>query len=309
MSHDEHNARSHGHEHTHEHSHEHEHSHGHEHGHGHRHGHEHGHHHGHGREHPDLAALEGFSADLAQGEDILTIRMFSGLSGDMFLAGLLELTGIGEEELSAVLKGLLPELEASVRLERKEVNHIGGVHARVELPHQHAHRTLRDVQDIIAKSSLCDAAKQSSARAFSLLAEAEGRVHGLPPAEVHFHEVGALDSILDTCLACELYARLGAKALVASPLPLGDGYVHCAHGVLPVPVPAVLELMDNVPVKPFPGSGETVTPTAMALLRALDAKFGPWPPMRVEKKALAFGTHVFENAPNGALFAFGKTWA
>ena len=121
--------------------------------------------------------------------------------------------------------------------------------------------------------------------------------------------MGALDSIVDTCLACELYARLGAKVLVASPLPMGDGQVRCAHGVLPVPVPAVLELMDNVPVMPFPGSGETVTPTAMALLRALDAKFGSWPPMRLEKKALAFGTRVFENAPNGALFAFGKTWA
>lgn len=246
---------------------------------------------------------------MPEGEDILTIRMFSGLSGDMCLAGLLSLTEIGEDELSTILSGLLPELEGSVRLERKEVNHIGGVHAHVELPHQHAHRTLADVKDIIAKSTLRDEAKETSAKAFTLLAEAEGRVHGLPPTEVHFHEVGALDSILDTCLACELYARLGAKTLVASPLPLGDGFVHCAHGVLTVPVPAVLELMDNVPVKPFPGSGETVTPTAMALLRALDAKFGPWPPMRVAKKTLAYGTRVFENAPNGALFAFGKTWA
>ena len=139
----------------------------------------------------------------------------------------------------------------------------------------------------------------------SLLAKAEAAVHGKAPEDVHFHEVGALDSILDICMACELFAMLAPEHFVVSPLPVADGHVHCAHGIIPVPAPAVLELMEGVPVRPFPAQGETVTPTAMALLKALGATFGPWPAMRVEKRALAYGTKVFEGAPNGALFAFG----
>lgn len=84
-----------------------------------------------------------------------------------------------------------------------------------------------------------------------------------------------------------------------------DGCIACAHGIIPVPAPAVVELLEGVPVRPFQGDGETVTPTAMALLRALGAQFGPWPSMRVEKQALVYGTRIFPNAPNGALFALG----
>ena len=106
-------------------------------------------------------------------------------------------------------------------------------------------------------------------------------------------------------MSCELFARLSLSRFVVSPLPVADGHVHCAHGIIPVPAPAVIELMEGVPVRPFAGQGETVTPTAMALLKALDAEFGPWPAMRVESRALVYGTKVFEGAPNGALFAFG----
>ncbi len=138
-----------------------------------------------------------------------------------------------------------------------------------------------------------------------MLAVAEGAVHGRTPDQVHFHEVGALDSILDICMSCELFHRLSPSRFVVSPLPMADGFVHCAHGIIPVPAPAVLELMDGIPVRPFPGQGETVTPTAMALLRALNAEFGPWPAMTVEKKAIIYGSRVFEDAPNGAIFACG----
>lgn len=266
-----------------------EHDHAHEHSHEHVHCHEHQHGHCHAR----------------AGQRILTIRMHSGLSGDMFLAGLLSLTGIQPEELEGILTGILPELAGCLSLERMEVHAIGGVHARVDLPHQHSHRTLADVQDIIAQSAMQERAKEFAVRAFTLLARAEATVHGKSPEQVHFHEVGALDSILDTCLTCELYVRLGVDTLVASPLPVADGQVVCAHGILPVPAPAVLEMLENIPVRPFSGEGETVTPTAVSLLRAFAAEFGPWPCMVVQKKALAYGTRVFDNAPNGALFALG----
>ena len=236
---------------------------------------------------------------------MLTVRAHSGLSGDIMLAGLLRMTETAEAELDQLLTSLMPELTGSVKLVRKEVNAIGGWHAEVSLPHQHEHRTLADILDIIAASGLSERGRELSAATFTLLARAEAAVHGKSPEDVHFHEVGALDSILDICMACELFARLAPTRFVVSPLPVADGHVHCAHGIIPVPAPAVVELMEGVPVRPFPVQGETVTPTAMALLKALGAEFGPWPAMRVDKRALAYGTKVFEGVPNGALFAFG----
>lgn len=236
---------------------------------------------------------------------ILTIRAHSGLSGDMFLAGLLRMTELDGEEIDRALSAILPQLSGSVRLVRRQVNHVGGWHAEVSLPHEHEHRTLNDIIKIISESGMSDTAKKLAVEAFTLLAGAEGAVHGKRPEDVHFHEVGALDSILDICMSCELFARLAPSRLVVSPLPLADGDVACAHGVIPVPAPAVLELLEGIPVRPFPGEGETVTPTAAALLHAFRATYGPWPAMLIKKQALTYGTRVFANAPNGAVFACG----
>ncbi|MBO4301042.1 MAG: LarC family nickel insertion protein [Desulfovibrio sp.] len=241
------------------------------------------------------------------GDRVVTIRLYSGISGDMFLAGLLRLTGVEGESLDGQLGAVMPELVGRVRLVRKEVGHVGGWHVEVNLPSQHEHRSLSDVKDIILGSGLSEEGKRLSLLSFTLLAEAEGRVHGLDPKEVHFHEVGALDSILDTCLTCELYARLAPLRLVVSPLPLSDGSIECAHGVIPLPAPAVLELLEGLPVRPFPVAGETVTPTAVALLRALGAEFGPWPCMRIRRQALVYGNREFAGVPNGALFALGTS--
>lgn len=236
---------------------------------------------------------------------MLTIRANSGLSGDMLLTGLLKMTEVSEAEVETLLAAIMPELSGSLRLVRKQVHHVGGWHAEVNLPHQHEHRTLADITALIKACGMTDAAKGLATETFTLLARAEAAVHEKKPEDVHFHEVGALDSILDICLACELFATLAPGRFVASPLPMADGFVACAHGVIPVPAPAVLELLEGIPVRPFAGRGETVTPTAIALLRALGAEFGPWPAMRVEKRALVYGGKIFENAPNGAIFAFG----
>ncbi len=274
----EHTSERHEHEHCRTHKHEHEQA--------------SGHTHSHGRAKPEAGS-------------VLTIRAHSGLSGDMFLAGLLCMTEISAEETESLLASVMPELAGSLRLVRRQVNHIAGWHAEVSLPRQHAHRTLADITGLIAQSGMSDPAKRLSTETFALLARAEAAVHEKRPEEVHFHEVGALDSILDICVSCELFVRLNPSRLVVSPLPVADGNVRCAHGVIPVPAPAVLELLEGVPVRPFPGQGETITPTAMALLRALHAEFGPWPAMRVERRALVYGTHVFPGAPNGTVFAWG----
>ena len=239
---------------------------------------------------------------------VLTIRANSGLSGDIFVAGLLRMTELGEAETNGILAAILPELAGTLRLTRRQVNHIGGWFAEITLPRQHEHRTLSDITAIIAASGMGDAAKRLATDTFTLLAEAEAAVHDKKPEDVHFHEVGALDSILDICMSCELFARLAPSCFVVSPLPLADGCVTCAHGIIPVPAPAVIEFLEGMPVRPFPGEGETVTPSAVALLRSLGATFGPWPAMRVERRALVYGSRVFANAPNGAIFACGSTY-
>ncbi len=239
-------------------------------------------------------------------EKILTIRAHSGLAGDMMLAGLIRMAGLDQDSVNGMLASVMPELAGCLSLVRREVHGIGGWHASVSLPHQHAHRNLADILSLIDKSGLSSTGKTLSKKAFTMLALAEASVHGKKAEEVHFHEIGALDSILDICLNCELFQRIAPDHLVVSPLPVADGAIRCAHGIIPSPAPAVLELLDGVPVRTFAGSGETVTPTALALLKTLGARFGPWPDMNVEKHAIVYGTYVFEDAPNGAFFALGE---
>ena len=226
----------------------------------------------------------------------------------MMLAGLALMNEASQEDLDNCVAalGLTSLTGGTVRVERRSVNQVAGWGCRINLPHEHAHRNMLTITEIIKKSAMDPRASALALKAFALLAEAESAVHGLPPEAVVFHEVGALDSILDICLVCSLYARLSPAHFVCSPLPLADGGVYCAHGWLPTPAPAVLELLRDVPVCGFAGKGETVTPTAIALLKALDAKFGPWPSMRVERRALVYGGRVFQDAPNGAVWAFGS---
>lgn len=236
---------------------------------------------------------------------VLTIRANAGLSGDMFLAGLLKMTDTDPETLEPVLSSLAKELSGCLKLVSRQVQQISGWHAQVTLPHQHEHRRLTDITKLIDGSSMDKKAKALAINTFTLLATAEAAVHGKSPEQVHFHEVGALDSILDICLSCELFCRLNPLQFIVSPLPLADGHVQCAHGIVPTPAPAVLELLEDIPVCSFPGRGETVTPTAVALLRCLGAEFGEWPSMRLQQKAIVYGSRIFANAPNGTLFAMG----
>lgn len=239
---------------------------------------------------------------------VLTVRALSGLSGDMMLAGLFAVSGLTDGDLAAMTRELrLPALDGALRVEERSLNGIAGYGCRIDLPHEHAHRTCADIAAVIGASAMPERARELALAAFSLLAEAEGEVHGQKPEEVRFHEVGALDSILDICLVCRLFAEISPARFVCSPLPLADGVVHCAHGTAPAPAPAVLRLLPGVPVRGFSGSGETVTPTALALVKSLGADFGPWPEMCVERTAISYGTKVFPDAPNGAVWALGRS--
>jgi len=244
-------------------------------------------------------------------KSILVIRTPSGLSGDMLVTGLARLAGEDENSSQAVLEELLqslrlPELSGTAHLEKRSVEGISGWGLSLTLPHSHEHRHLADVLAIIEGSRLNERARRLAAQTFSLLAQAEGSVHAIAADQVHFHEVGALDSILDVCLTAALFERLSPDHFVCSPLPVCDGSVRCAHGLLATPAPATLKLLEGMPVYGVESRGETLTPTAVALLKALDARFGPWPAMVIERQERAYGTRVLPGLPNGAIFAWGK---
>lgn len=297
------------HDHSHDHHHPHDHDHHHPHDHDHVHPHDDDHVHPHDDDQPGLlrGAVETDGRTKAGAGAIIVIRPMSGLSGDMMLAGLSRLSGLDTKGLSALVEtiGLAP-LNGSVSLERKAVNSVNGWHCRVDLPREHVHRTLADIRKIIAASALSPKAAELAETTFTLLAKAEGNVHDMPVDQVTFHEVGALDSVLDICLACALYDRLSPDVLVCGPLPLCDGAIRCSHGIVPAPAPAVLELLEGVPVRGIPSEGETVTPTAIALLKGLGARFGAWPAITVEDHALVYGTRVLPGVPNGVIFARGR---
>lgn len=253
------------------------------------------------------------------GATLITIRPHSGLSGDILLTGLalfcLDKLGFAPETpeaqhwLSTTLGAIMPELANCVAIAPKLVNGIAGWHAYVDLPHAHEHRSPADIRAIIEKSTMPEDAKKTALECFHLLALCEAKAHGIQPEKVHFHEVGALDSILDICAVSQFWCLLEKPAIICGPIPLADGAVQCQHGLLPTPAPAVLELLTGIATCSFAGSGETLTPTAAALLHSLHVAFGAWPAMKVFRANLVYGGKVFANAPNGVAFAIGESFA
>jgi len=220
---------------------------------------------------------------------------FSGISGDMTLGVLLDL-GLSLSDLRSELAKLsLPEWEITCTREMR--GYLAGTYARVQAPKQTQHRHLADIESIINASSLSERIKEQSLRVFTLLAEAEGLVHGVSANEVHFHEVGALDAIVDIVGVVTGLELLGIEQVFASALPLGTGWVHAAHGWLPVPAPAVLYLLAqaHTPILPDETPAELVTPTGAALLAAL-ATFQR-PTLRLQRVGYGLGTRVLER-PN-----------
>lgn len=233
----------------------------------------------------------------------VVVRTPSGLSGDMLLTGLSRLADVSDAELNALIDAIgVPALANSLHILPHAVHHVSGWQARVDLPHEHHHRSYKTIAEIIQNSALQPAAKVLAAGAFAILAAAESRVHNIAVDDVHFHEVGALDSILDICLASALLTKLSPVNFYCSPLPICDGTIACAHGRLASPAPAVLEMLPQVPVYGVEAEGETVTPTAIAFLKAANAQFGKWPQCTIVRQARAYGGKVFQNLPNGALF-------
>jgi uncharacterized protein (TIGR00299 family) protein len=195
---------------------------------------------------------------------------FSGISGDMFLASLLD-AGLPLEVLQEGIDKLNLREKVELRLSETHKGVLRASSLEVIVSHSREHRHLSDILDILSTSQLSEQVKQTAARIFTLLAEAEARVHGETIEQVHFHEVGALDSIVDVVGAVIGLETLGIERLYASPLPYGAGTVDSDHGVLPLPAPATLEVLRlaHAPLTPSPAQVELVTPTGAAILATL----------------------------------------
>jgi uncharacterized protein (DUF111 family) len=233
----------------------------------------------------------------------IVLRTPSGLSGDMLVTGLSKLAKLSDGDLNAFVDAIgLPNFHDVIAIKAHSVYGISGWQAQITLPAEHAHRTLGVITEIIAASALQPAAKKLSIDTFVHLGKAEAKIHDIPLDQVAFHEVGALDSILDICVSAALFTHITPANFYCSPLPMCDGVIRCEHGFLPSPAPAVQEMLRGVPVYGIESRGETVTPTALAFLQAAGAKFGKWPEANVEDVVRAFGGRILPGVPNGALF-------
>lgn len=258
--------------------------------------------------------------------NVLYLDLFSGISGDMFLGALIDL-GVDAKRLQGELRKL-PVGGYHVHVSRQSRGGIAGVKfdVHLEADHHHAHadshdhahdgpshphgeapaaapahaRNFADIKQLITRSTLAAWVKEKAVAVFQRVAEAEGRIHGRPPEEVHFHEIGATDSIVDLVGACIALDLLGRPRVLASAVVEGTGSVRCAHGRLPLPAPATLEILAarGVRLQQCEEPGELVTPTGAALLAEFAESFGPMPPLRPTRTGYGLGTRENRTRPN-----------
>ncbi|MFL6283160.1 MAG: nickel pincer cofactor biosynthesis protein LarC [Pyrinomonadaceae bacterium] len=222
---------------------------------------------------------------------------FAGISGDMTLGALV---AAGAEARALKERLALLDLDGyEIEFETVDRSGISATRAVVNVTKdEKPHRHLRDVLAIIEGSRLGDSVKQRASKIFTRLAEAEARVHNVAIERVHFHEVGAVDAIVDVVGACIGFELLGVERFEASALHVGSGMVEMEHGRFPVPPPAVAELLRGAAVYSTEIRGELVTPTGAAIVATLCESFGPLPRMRVEASGYGAGTREYEKFPN-----------
>ena len=222
--------------------------------------------------------------------------IIGGISGDMFVAALLDL-GLSLSLLKAELKKI-PTLRFELKSNKKPVHSIRATQFRVICDKNDRPRSWQQIRQLIERGKVTPAVKETGLDIFTRLAQAEAKVHGVAVDKVHFHEVGATDSIVDIMAAAIGVQELGIEGFYFSTIPLGRGITRSQHGPLPVPGPATLELLKGLPVVGVDIESETVTPTGAAIVRSLGKNFGPQPTMVIEKIGYGTGQKEFVNRPN-----------
>jgi pyridinium-3,5-bisthiocarboxylic acid mononucleotide nickel chelatase len=275
---------------------------------------------------------------------IAYLDCFSGISGDMFIAALID-AGVAPE----IFQGAVAALDLGAKLDISHVNRSGITATKVDViaheekdaprvarttvsdqyvhahdrsqPHAHEHehhhehhashehhhgRGLVEIREIIRKAAFTESAKQTAVAIFEKLGAAEAKIHNIPIEQIHFHEVGAVDALVDiTCAALGAEA-LGVDELICSPLNVGGGTVTCAHGTFPVPAPATVELLSGVPVYSSGLQAELVTPTGAAIVRTLATRFTSFPEMKIERAGYGAGTRDFPGHANVLRITIGE---
>ncbi|HEY0003577.1 MAG TPA: nickel pincer cofactor biosynthesis protein LarC [Pyrinomonadaceae bacterium] len=229
---------------------------------------------------------------------------FAGASGDMILGAL---TSAGAEPRALLEQlALLGVSNYEIDFETVDRSGISATRALVRTGPEKAHRHLSDIHKIIRDSHLGEGVKERAALIFTRLAEAEARVHNQPVERIHFHEVGALDAIIDVVGACICFELLGIERFVSSSLHVGSGMVEMAHGRFPVPPPAVAELLKDAPIYSSDIVGELLTPTGAAIISTVCQEFGPLPAMRIERTGYGAGGREYEGFPNALRVIVGE---
>ena len=230
---------------------------------------------------------------------------FAGASGNMILGALVAL-GVDEKELIEQIK-LLDIAEFSIEFSTRDKSGIAAVHAEVVFQEEKIHRHLHNIEKIINDSRLSESVKNRAVKIFIKLAEAEAKVHGIDVQKVHFHEVGAIDAIVDVVGACVGFEMLEIERFACSKIHVGSGFVKMAHGKFPVPPPAVAEILTNVPIYSTEIEGELITPTGAAIIATVCEEFGKIPEMRIEKTAYGAGTREYKDFPNALRLILSKS--
>lgn len=229
---------------------------------------------------------------------------FSGISGDMVLGALVD-AGVPVDAIRAALDSL--GLPITLEIEKVKRNGIAATKVNVIAPDQEEYRFLPDVEAIIARGKLTDSQRKLASQIFRRLAEAEAEVHGMPIEKVHFHEVGALDSIADIIGSAVGLDLLGVEKFTSRSVPPGSGMVKCAHGLMPIPAPATANLLRGVPLASSPVKGELVTPTGAAILTSVVTEWTDSPVLTAERIGCGAGTRNPIEAPNILRLFVGET--
>jgi len=223
---------------------------------------------------------------------------FCGAGGDMIVASLID-AGASADVLREGLASLgLGGYALSIESVNKQGFAATRFHVELKEHAQQPHRHLKQIVEILENSGLPGSAKTRATRIFERLAEAEAKVHGTTVEKVHFHEVGAVDAIVDVVGAMLAMNQLGVERVICSPIPTGSGTITCDHGVMPIPAPATAELLKGVPIAACDEPGELVTPTGAAILTTLASEFGPLPAMTVDSIGYGAGTRGGRMRPN-----------
>jgi uncharacterized protein (TIGR00299 family) protein len=220
---------------------------------------------------------------------------FSGISGDMTLAALFD-AGVPTEPVLAGVASL--GLPVTINVQKVRKGGFAATQISVEAPHEHKHRHLPHIEKILAAGSLTDRQRALAMKIFRRLGEAEAAAHGLPIEKVHFHEVGALDSIADIAGSAIALDLLGAERFTSTPVPTGAGTVQCAHGLMPIPTPGTAELLRGVPLRPANIEAELTTPTGAAILTTIVTDYVAAPAMTVERIGHGAGKRDLAEQPN-----------